>query len=97
MNSMTGASKTVCKVRGITLNYLASQLVNFAKMKDMILSMDDNETVIVRTKNKIKRKRDRGGVSIISQPEEKTYRVSFLKRRRLNDNTSVPFGYIYQE
>ena len=31
--------------------------------------MDDNETVIVRTKNKIKRKRDRGGVSIISQPE----------------------------
>jgi len=95
INSTTGASKTVCKVRGITLNYLASQLVNFAKMKDMILSMDDNETVIVRTKNKIKRKRDRGGVSIISQLEEKTYRVLFLKRRRLNDNTSVPFGYIY--
>ena len=44
INSMTGASKTVCKVRGITLNYLASQLVNFAKMEDMILSMDDNET-----------------------------------------------------
>jgi len=76
---------------------LASQLVNFAKMKDMILSMDDKETVIVRTKNKIKRKRDRGGVSIISQPEEKTYKVSFLKRRHLNDNTSVPFWYIYQE
>ena len=70
-------------------------MVNFAKM-DMILSMDGNETVIVRTKNKIKRKRDRGGVSI-SQPEEKTYRVSFLKRRRLNDNTSVPFGYILKE
>jgi hypothetical protein len=41
-------------------------------MKDMILSMDDNETVIVRKKNKIKRKRDREGVSIISQPKEKT-------------------------
>ena len=94
MNSTTGERKTVCKVRGITLNYSASQLVNFAKMKDMILSMDENETVIVRTQNKIKRTRGRGGVSIISQPEEKTYRVSFLKRRRLNDNTSVPFGYI---
>ena len=89
INSITGASKTVCKVRGITLNYIASQLVNFAKMEDMI--------VIVRTKNKIKRKRGRGGVSIISQPEEKTYRVSLLKRRRLNDNTSVPFGYILKE
>jgi hypothetical protein len=29
-NSATGESKTVCKVRGITLNYSASQLVNFA-------------------------------------------------------------------
>jgi len=97
INSTTVEIKTVCMVRGITLNYSASQLVNFAKMKDMILSMDENETVIVRTQNKIKRKRGRGGVSIISQPEEKTYRVSFLKRRRLNDNTSVPLGYINKE
>jgi hypothetical protein len=58
VNPKTGASKTVCKVRGITLNYLASQLVNFAKIKDIILSMDENETVLVRTQKKIKRKRD---------------------------------------
>jgi len=51
--------------------------------------MDENETVIVRTQNTIKRKRIRGGVSIISQPEEKTYRVCFLKRRRLNDNIYI--------
>jgi hypothetical protein len=89
---MTGESKTVCKVRGITHNYHASQLVNFAKMKDM----KEHETVIIRTQNKIKLERGRGGVSIISQSEEKTYRVSFLKRRRLNDNTSLPFGYIYK-
>jgi hypothetical protein len=30
----------VCKVRGITLNYSASQLVNFDVMKDMILRGD---------------------------------------------------------
>jgi len=29
INSVTGEEKTVCKVRGITLNYSASQLVNF--------------------------------------------------------------------
>ena len=58
INSMTYESKTVCKVRGITLNYSASQLVNFAKMKGMILSMNENETVIVCTQNKIKRKRE---------------------------------------
>ena len=33
LNSVTGAEKTVCKVRGITLNYRASQLVNFEKIK----------------------------------------------------------------
>jgi hypothetical protein len=50
VNTITAESKTVCKVRGITLNYHASQLVNLEKMKDMILSMDVDETVIVHTK-----------------------------------------------
>jgi len=88
-NSATGESKTVCKVRGITLNYSASQLVNFEKIKDMILNKKDDETVIVRTENKIKRKKIDGGVHLISEPEDKTYRVSFLKRRRLNDNVTT--------
>ena len=93
LNSATGESKTVCKVRGITLNCSASQLVNYEKIKYMILSKDD-ETVIVRTEKKIKRKKIDGGVHLISEREDKTYRVSFLKRRRLDDNTSLPFGYI---
>jgi len=93
-NSATGESKTVCKVRDIMLNYSASQLVNFEKIKDMILNKKYNETVIARTENKIKRKRIDGGVHLISEPEDKTYRVSFIKRRRLNDNMSLPFGYI---
>ena len=71
-------------------------MVNFAKMKDMIL-IEGEETVIVRTKNKIKRKKSKGGVNIISEPENKTYKVLFLKLRRLNDNTSLPFGYINGE
>jgi len=45
-------------------------------MKDMILSMDENETVIVRTKNKIKRNRGRG-VSIKSHPEEEVQGIFF--------------------
>ena len=93
-NSATGESKTVCKVRGIILNYSASQLVNFAKIRDMILSRKDDETVILRTENKIKRKKIDGGVHLVSEPEDKTYRVSFLKRRRLDVNTSLPSGYI---
>jgi len=66
-------------------------------MKDMILSKDDAETVIVRTENKKKRKKSNGGLNLISEPEDKTYTLSFLKRRRLNDNTSLPFGYISEK
>ena len=91
-NSTTSESKSVCKVRGITLNYSASKFVNFEKIKDMILSKKDDETVIVRTENKIKHKRIDGVVHLISELEDKTYRVSFLKRRRLNDNSHYRSG-----
>jgi len=58
MTDGTG-EKTVCKVRGITLNYNASKLVNFERIKDMILrSGDEPQTVVnVHTEKKIKRKR----------------------------------------
>jgi len=56
---------------------------------------DETDTVTVHTERMIKRKRRNGSrVQIVTEPEDKTYRVSFLKRRRLHDNTSVPFGYI---
>jgi hypothetical protein len=87
-------TKTVCKVRGITLNYNASKLVNFDVIRKMVLKGGPRDVVIVHTDKIIKRKRkDGGGVSIVTEPEEKMYRISFLKRRRLSDNNSVPFGY----
>ena len=94
---MTGEEKTVCKVRGITLNYSASQLVNFESIIRMILrgvGGSQTDTVTVLTERKIERKSGNGRVQIVPEPEEKTYRVSFFKRRRLHDNTSVPFVYI---
>ena len=95
-NAVTQMKKTVCKVRGITLNYNTSQLVNFDVIKDMILNQEPSHTVTVHTEHKIKRKRKlrEGIVSIITESEDKKYRVSFFKRRRLLDNTSVPFGYV---
>jgi hypothetical protein len=92
-NSVTGEHKTVCKVRGITLNYNAFQLVNFDKIKEMIMNRDPNETITVHTENKIKRKKTHGGVQILTEPLDKIYRVCFLKRRRLSDGPSVPFEF----
>jgi len=89
----TGGNTTVCKVRGITLNYSTKQLVNFNVIRDMIIGSWE-PTVMVHTEKKIKWKRRGGGtVDIVTEPEDKTYRISFFKRRRLADNSSVPFGY----
>ena len=84
---VTGEVKIVCKVRGITLNYNSSQLVNYEMIKYLVLNGRLNSTVMVRT-DKIKRKRIDGAcVSIVTEPEDKIYRVSFYKRRRLDDNS----------
>ena len=86
---------TRSKVRGITLNYTAMQLVNFNVIREMILK-GTPETVTDHTAKKIKRKRAGGGgtcVALVSEPEDKIYRLSFLKRRRLDNNKYLPFGY----
>jgi len=68
VDSATGERNTVCKVRGITLNYKASQLVNFEVTNETILVKTRTEQVTVHPEKKIKRKRKAGGgvVSIIT-------------------------------
>ena len=82
------------KVRGITPNYHASKLVNFEVLRAMILEQGE-PIVNVHTEHKIKRKRLAGGtVDIVTEPENKRYRIFFFKRWRMHDHSSVPFGYI---
>ena len=72
---MTDNRGRVCKVRGITLNYSTSQTVSFDVIKTLVLRADDKS---LHTERKIKRKRADG--RIVTEPEDKIYRVSFLKR-----------------
>ena len=94
IDTETGRTATVCKVRGITLNYSAKQLVNFDVIRDMILGTGE-PTVTVHTEKKFKRKRkgEGGTVAIVTEPEDKSYKISFFKRRRLADHSKFPFGY----
>jgi hypothetical protein len=73
-NTVTGAEATVCEVRGFTLNYSASQLLNFQSIKQMILKGNAQATVTVHTAKKIKRKRGLNGegrVQIVTESEDK--------------------------
>jgi hypothetical protein len=106
VNTRTLKRKTACKVHGITLNYATSQVVNFESIRGMILGADDREAISFRTTRKMKRKSkkcDGSGMdgadirAIVSEPKEKVYRVSFHKRRLLEDSDSFFFDYIKDE
>ena len=84
----TGKHTTKCKVKGITLNYENSKVVNFTTLRDMILK--DTTPVHVYNPKKIKRKH--GGV-VVSEPETKEYKVVFKKRRLMDNFDSLPYGY----
>ena len=61
IDTVTGREAKVCKVRGITLNYGAKQLVNFDVIRDMILGIGTGEpTVTVYKERNINRKKNVG-------------------------------------
>jgi hypothetical protein len=76
-------------VKGITLNYNTSQVVNYTSLTKMIL--EDSTPLHVHNPKKFKRKH--GGV-VVSQPESKEYNVVFKKRRLMDDFNSFPNGYM---
>jgi hypothetical protein len=65
-DSVTGASNTICKFRNLTLNFSASQELNYEKLRDMILNRYSAETVTVHTERQIKRVRSEDGVRIVT-------------------------------
>jgi hypothetical protein len=80
--------KTVCKVRGITLNYNVSKTVNIDVMKGMILNKDP--PVLVHNPSKIVRVKH---FKIASRPESKMYRIVVTKRRLVENFDTLPYGY----
>ena len=63
-------------------------------IKVMILGQGET-AVNVHIQRKFKRKSGAGGVvDLLTEPENKRYRLSFVKRRRMPDKSSVHLGYI---
>jgi G:T-mismatch repair DNA endonuclease (very short patch repair protein) len=90
VNANGDVVKTIMKVRGITLNYRNSEIVNFAALERMLLHNGSPRVVhnprkIVRTKTH----------EIVSRPESKVYRTVYTKRRRIIDTfNTLPYGHM---
>ena len=85
----TDTGSMVVKVRGFTLNYQNSQIINFQTMKDMVLGKIDSLEVT----NPSKITRDKKRQKIINKSETKLYKTVYTKRHLLPDYNTIPYGY----
>ena len=87
--------EVTCKVRGFSLNYSASHLLNFNSMKETLFQWMESgqkecvETIIVGVL--FKRYKGKGIVRSVEVP--KRYSIVYNKRQVLPDYTTIPFGY----
>lgn len=84
---------THCKVRGITLNYRNSLIINFDLLKEMVRTESD---ALVPVYNPCKIVRDVKNKQILSRAESKDYRIVYNKRVIKDDYNTVPYGYKFR-
>ena len=85
--------KTVCKVKGITLNYNNSQIINYDVMRYMVTNIGNDDAASVSTKNQYQITRDIKHQRIMTKSFEKQYKVVYDKRIITHDFKTVPYGY----
>lgn len=87
----TQKGEICCKVRGFTLNFKNSQLINFESIKSLVCSMDRDEVISIENPSKIVREAKRR--KVINKPEKKLYRIVYDKRILKEDFSTIPYGY----
>ena len=84
-----GKRQQTCKVKGITLDYNTSQLVNFDAMEECVNDRQ-NYVKVIEYESRIRRHRDR---KVCSEKQIKTFRSVYTKRVVVNQYFTVPYGY----
>lgn len=79
---------TVCKVKGIRLNYNAYKKINFSSMSN-IVDVSRNEQPLYITSMNIRRTKNH---QVITKEDTKIYRPC-SEKRKFQDYNSIPYGY----
>ena len=87
-------NKTVCKIRGITLNYKNSKLLNFDVMKQMVKNLGTKDLYKVTVSDPHHITRDIKRQRILSKPMEKNYKIVYDKRVIGKDLITYPYGWV---
>ena len=85
----TNKGAETCKVKGFSLNYTNSQLINFEAMKEIVFDKVVNISIVQPSKIT----RQAQNTTIYNRPELKTYKKVYDKRIVLPNFDTVPYGY----
>ena len=78
-------------MRGFTLNYTNSKLINFDAIRDLVVNGDTAKTIVTTNPSKICR--DKNERKIVTRKENKKYRMVYTKRVIQPDLNTLPYGY----
>ncbi|KAG8173060.1 hypothetical protein JTE90_016152 [Oedothorax gibbosus] len=87
----TRKGKSVCKIRGFTLNYRNSLNLNFNTVRSLVRDLDMTSTIPIVNPNKIVR--DKKKRKVTNNEETKLYKLVYDKRVICDDFTTIPYGY----
>lgn len=83
---------SICKVRGITLNFKNSIDINYQTVKEMVTGDRSDSISVIIDENKIVRNPSTG--HLLTKRESKDYKIVFDKRVICdNDYLTYPYGY----
>lgn len=82
-----------CKVRGFSLNYASTDIINFVSMKEALVSWKNRDEKVEMTTVKVMFKRNKKQPKIFTIKVPKNYGVVYNKRHVLNNFSTLPYGY----
>ena len=86
------SGQTITKVRGFSLNFSSSEIINFDTMKDCLdswIAKDNRQVKTIKTEIR----RNKFESRVFSRKVEKHYGVVYDKRVVTNNYKTVPYGY----
>ena len=91
---MLNTGEVICKVRGFSLNYSNSQILNFESMKEALFTWrESGEQVPLQTvKTEIHRHKYQNPV-VYTKHVKKSYSVVYDKRRVVDNFKTLPYGF----
>jgi len=87
----TSKGQEVCKVRGFSLNFANSQLINFEAIRAIVTSDERDGKIVVTNPSKISREKRKR--KIYNREEKKSYQMVFTKRVIQPNLDTLPYGF----